>query len=105
MSEDVEEVCPLCQRPVPTTSGHHLIPKSKGGRETAEICLDCHRMIHTLFDNRRLERELSSVEALQAQPEFAKYLRWIRKRPGTTRYQAQKPCARRRHTRCRKRID
>ncbi len=83
--------CPLCEREVPECSDHHLVPKSCGGRRTEAICLDCHRMIHVLFDNKQLECELNSVEALQAEPRFARYLDWIRKRPGERSFRARRP--------------
>jgi 5-methylcytosine-specific restriction protein A len=82
--------CPLCEREVPALSDHHLVPKSRGGRDTEPICLDCHRMIHVLFDNKTLERELGTVEALRAEPRMAKYLAWISKRPGGRRYRARR---------------
>jgi 5-methylcytosine-specific restriction endonuclease McrA len=84
-------ICPLCGRDVPEVSDHHLVPKSRGGRRTEPVCLDCHRMIHVLFDNRALERELSTVDALRREPRMAKYLAWIRRRPGTSRYRARRP--------------
>jgi len=89
-------LCPLCERRVPQVSDHHLVPKSRGGRTTEPICLDCHRMIHVLYDNKRLEQELGSVAALQAEERFAKYLRWIRKRPGDRRCRARRPARERR---------
>lgn len=88
---DQPPICPLCLREVPEVSDHHLVPKSRGGRVTEPICLDCHRMVHVLFDNRTLERELSTVEALQAEPRMARYLAWIAKRPGGRRYRARRP--------------
>lgn len=88
-----DSYCPLCERDVLELSAHHLVPKSRGGRETEPICLDCHRMIHTLFDNKRLGKELCTVEALQAEPSFAKYLAWIAKRPGDRRYRARRPAS------------
>lgn len=87
----MSHTCPLCLRQVPEVSDHHLVPKSRGGHRTEAICLDCHRMVHTLFDNKRLERELNTVEALQAEPGFAKYLTWIGKRPPNRRYRAKRP--------------
>lgn len=100
----MDETCPLCDREVPTTSGHHRVPKSRGGRERTEICLDCHRTIHTFFTLQELESELSTVEALKAHPKMQGYLVWIRKRPAGTTYRALKPYNKRRFTRCRKRI-
>jgi hypothetical protein len=83
--------CPLCERDVSELSDHHLVPKSRGGRTTEAICLDCHRMIHVLYDNRTLADALGTVEALQAEPRFAKYLAWISRRPGNRRYKARRP--------------
>ncbi len=91
MTDDATLVCPLCRRQVPEVSDHHLVPRSRGGRVTEPICLDCHRMIHVLYDNKQLERELNTVEALQAEPRMAKYLTWIGKRPADRRYKARRP--------------
>ncbi|PIE05490.1 MAG: hypothetical protein CSA75_04470 [Sorangium cellulosum] len=91
MCSDSEKVCPLCKRKVSVTSDHHLVPKSRGGRKTEPVCLDCHGMIHTLFDNKQLERDLNTVEALQAEPRFAKYLAWVSKRSAARRHKAKRP--------------
>ena len=53
-------------------------------------------MIHVLYDNKTLARELASVEALVAEPRFAKYLAWIGKRPGDRRFKALRPAGKRR---------
>lgn len=90
VSEPVK-TCPLCEREVEVFSDHHLVPKSRGGRETQAICLDCHGMIHTLFDNKRLERELNTVQALLAEPSFAKYISWVSKRSSLRRHKAKRP--------------
>jgi len=83
--------CPLCERDdCATMSKHHLVPKSRGGHRRVPICQDCHSTIHRFFDNKTLETTLNSVEALQAEPEFAKYLTWIRKRPGTRRFRPKR---------------
>ncbi|MFY9257028.1 MAG: HNH endonuclease [Fuerstiella sp.] len=86
--DDYPYECPLCTRKVPRTSAHHLKPKSRGGSETLNICLDCHGMIHALFPNKQLERQLSSVEELKSHPEFARYLTWIARRNPERRYRA-----------------
>lgn len=82
--------CPLCDRRVPKVSAHHMKPKSRGGRKTIDICLDCHGMIHALFPNKSLERELSTVEELTAHPEFQSYLKWVAKRPANRRFRARR---------------
>jgi 5-methylcytosine-specific restriction endonuclease McrA len=76
--------CPLCGRPVGTESlsDHHLVPRSRGGRASQiPICLDCHKQIHAMYSNKRLEEELNTVEALLADPKFARFAAWVAKRP------------------------
>ena len=90
MSDEKKLICPLCNREVPKVTAHHTVPKSRGGRETVNICQDCHGMIHALFPNKELERELSSVDDLKAHPEFAAWLKWISKRPANRRYRPKR---------------
>lgn len=78
--------CALCKRLVSLANEHHMIPKSRGGTQTETLCLDCHAMIHTLFSNKELEAEFSSVDSLLHEPRMAKYVNWVAKRPGTARY-------------------
>ena len=86
--------CELCGRAAATTR-HHLVPRSRRKREaeiygpTADLCRDCHGMIHTVFDNRRLARERASIDLLRAAPELQNYLAWIRRRPSATHYRAR----------------
>jgi hypothetical protein len=81
--------CELCERDVERLTAHHLIPRQTVKRKqadpgpTVDICSPCHRQIHSLFDNKRLARELNSLEALRSEPQMAKFLAWIRKqKPG-----------------------
>lgn len=90
MSDQTELICPLCERDVPRVTAHHTVPKSRGGRETVGICPDCHGMIHALFPNKELERELSSIDDLKTHPEFVSFLKWIRRRPADRRYRPKR---------------
>ena len=74
-------ICELCGREVHQTSRHHLIPKSEGGKITADLCSPCHKTLHRFFTNRTLAKELHTVESLRNDPEIARYLDWIRKQP------------------------
>lgn len=86
-------VCRLCEREVTRTTVHHLVPKQTGRRRgckvaelpTADLCPDCHRQLHRLYDNRELAERLASVEALRADERVAAFLAWLRKRSGLTR--------------------
>lgn len=84
-----QQPCELCNRPSQTTT-HHLIPKSckKKSGPTAELCQDCHRMIHATFDNKQLAKNYHSIELLKnaIQP----FIKWIRKQPACTYFNSKK---------------
>jgi 5-methylcytosine-specific restriction endonuclease McrA len=73
--------CLLCNREVPSLTDHHIIPKSCGGKALMSICKDCHRQLHGLFDNKTLEEELNTEEAIKSNEQFKNYLKWIYGRP------------------------
>ena len=80
---DAAVVCPLCERLVPPQhqDAHHLLPKSRGGVSTVVLHRMCHRQIHALFSLVELERDYASIEALRAQPDMARFIDWVRKKP------------------------
>ena len=75
--------CVLCQRPVPRAQldWHHLVPKLKGGRETAPMHRICHRQIHALFSEVELARHYATPDALLCHPEVRKFVDWIVTKP------------------------
>ncbi len=88
--QEFQYVCGLCERRVPRVTSHHLVPKSRGGKETVDACPDCHGMIHAVFENKHLAASLNTVDDLKADSEFASYLKWIKKRPADRRYRAKR---------------
>lgn len=84
--------CQLCEREVERLTVHHLIPRERDGRSgpRAEICAACHRQIHVLFDNVRLERELNCLERLRDEPQMRSFLSWIRKQDPHKRIKVRK---------------
>lgn len=76
--------CPLCKRSGDylSPSKHHLVPKSRDGEVTVEICSDCHRQIHALFTLVELEREFSSIDALKTSRPMQKWIHWAAKQGG-----------------------
>jgi hypothetical protein len=60
---------------------HHLVPKSKGGRQTQFLHRICHRQIHALFTETELARKYSTVEALLAHPEIELFVKWVKTKP------------------------
>lgn len=78
--------CPLCDRPIPPearSSRHHLVPRLKGGTHlgTARLHQICHSAIHARFTEAELARGLSDIGSLRADPEIARFLAWVRRKP------------------------
>lgn len=81
--EEATPVCPLCDRPIPPEQrdAHHLVPKSRGGVQTAWLHRICHRQIHALFTESELAHDLHHVDALRQHPEMMRFLAWVRRKP------------------------
>jgi hypothetical protein len=76
-----DNICPLCDRPLGKKSEkHHIIPKSKGGTETALIHPICHRKIHKVFTRTELAK-LGTIEALKTHPDVVKFIKWLARKP------------------------
>lgn len=76
-------VCPLCGRDIPPSQrdAHHLVPKSKGGRQTTLMHRVCHRQIHAVLTEAELARQYATVEALLEHPELKAFVSWVKARP------------------------
>ena len=81
MDEETLEKCILCNRDVPFLTDHHIVPKSRGGTELIAICRDCHRQLHALYENKFLETTLNNLDAILADEQFSKYLKWVQNKP------------------------
>ncbi len=81
--EPAAVICALCDRVVPPAQRdqHHLVPKSKGGRQTASLHRVCHRQIHALLTDSELAREYATVEALLRHPELQAFVAWVKTKP------------------------
>jgi 5-methylcytosine-specific restriction endonuclease McrA len=92
-------VCELCGRVMPQLTRHHLIPRTRHRKKRTQrtfersemkerlamLCRPCHRHIHAVIDNKELESDYNTLEALAAHPEVSKFTEWIKKKPpGTT---------------------
>lgn len=87
-SDQNYELCPLCNRPAIHKSDHHLVPKCRGGRAKQLLCSDCHRMIHSLFSNKELERKYNTVEVLLSDERVQKMVAFLSKQDPNRRYKA-----------------
>lgn len=75
--------CPLCGRAIPPAQrdAHHLVPKSKGGRQTTFMHRVCHRQIHAVLTETELARKFATVEALREHPELKVFVSWVQTKP------------------------
>jgi len=73
----------LCEREIPPSQrdAHHLVPKSKGGRQTQFLHRVCHRQVHALLTETELASQYASVEALLAHPELQTFVTWVKNKP------------------------
>ena len=77
----MDDICPLCERPFGRLrEKHHVIPKSKGGKETIALHPICHRKIHMVFTRTELAN-LGTIEALKTHSDMEKFIRWLSKKP------------------------
>lgn len=76
-------VCPLCDRVIPPAQrdSHHLVPKSKGGRQTEFLHRVCHRQVHALLTESELARQYATVDALLQHPELQAFVAWVKTKP------------------------
>lgn len=87
MIEQEVLTCPLCLHGYDRRelTKHHLVPKSRGGRETVLLCRACHRQLHATFTEKELERRYPTVASLLDAEELRPYLSWVRRRKPTKR--------------------
>lgn len=76
-------ICPLCDRVIPPAQrdAHHLVPKSKGGRQTRFLHRVCHRQVHALLTETELARQYATVESLLGHSELQTFVAWVKTKP------------------------
>jgi hypothetical protein len=81
MTEEVE-LCPICSRELGTVrvSGHHLVPKSRGGKETEQMHDICHNKIHSLWTNKELDEHYNSPDKILENADMQTFVAWVSKK-------------------------
>lgn len=64
---------------------HHLVPKSRGGREVELICRPCHAQIHAVYTEKELEQDFGTLDSLRQAPKLQSWMRFVRRRKPTGR--------------------
>lgn len=82
-TNDEPFTCPVCRREVPLEfqEKHHLVPKSKKGKETIILCRSCGDQLHKLFTNKQLEKTYKTIEAILSNEDVQRWILWISKKP------------------------
>ena len=79
--------CEFCNRPdVPGMHLHHVIPKCKKGKEVVDTCGCCGSFIHKTWSHNELRDTWNTVEIIQADERFQKYLKWLMKQPPSRKF-------------------
>ncbi len=81
MSDDNK--CPLCNRVLAEpVVRHHLIPPSKGGRESPTVPMHkiCQAKVHAVFTETELKTYYNTVERLLEHEEIIKFIKWVGKK-------------------------
>jgi glutaredoxin-related protein len=71
------------------TRGHHIIPKSKGGKTIVPTCETCESYIHKTWTHNQLRDTYNNVDIILADEGFKKFLKWRRKQPATALYKSE----------------
>jgi len=76
-------LCPICKREVPENKWekHHLIPKSKKGKETIFVCNCCGDTIHKVFTLNELRDKYNTLDKMINHPLIVKWVNWVSKKP------------------------
>lgn len=75
-------ICELCKLKVHVRN-HHLIPRCKGGKNTACICQTCESFLHNQWSHNELRDTYNSIEAILNSPKFQSFLKWRHKQLAT----------------------
>jgi hypothetical protein len=80
---DLED-CPLCGRKLVlggSVNQHHLVPRSRNGRETIALHRICHAAIHAALSEKELERQYNTIEKLREHPGLSRFIAWVCRKP------------------------
>jgi hypothetical protein len=76
--------CPLCGRRLlagKSINQHHLVPRSRNGRDTVALHRICHAAIHAALSEKELARQYHTMERLRDNPQFRRFIAWVRRKP------------------------
>lgn len=80
--ESTSIICPICTRETPKQfqEKHHLVPRSRRGKETLLLCCSCGSMLHQIFTIKEMEKQYNNLEAILSNDKVRGWIKWIRKK-------------------------
>jgi hypothetical protein len=81
--------CAFCERET-RTRGHHVVPRSKGGKLVVPTCESCENFIHSTWSHNELRDTWNTVEKVRADERFARFLKWLLKQPVGAVYRSKR---------------
>ncbi|MFN3167261.1 MAG: hypothetical protein ACE37H_09390 [Phycisphaeraceae bacterium] len=105
MIDHAPPACELCRRAGLPLTRHHLIPRKRHRRRSAQqrfgreemrtrialLCKPCHCTVHATLTEKELEDAFNTLDALAGHPEIARFVRWVRKQPTDRRVAVKRP--------------
>jgi hypothetical protein len=82
--------CVFCNRENILTRGHHIIPKSRGGKEIVRTCESCEDFIHSRWSHNELRDTYNNVQTILNSEDFSKFLKWLLKQKPGIKYKSKK---------------
>ena len=76
--------CPLCSRELAEPIvRHHLIPPSKGGRDTPTVTMHkiCQAKVHAVFSDTEQKNYYHTIDRIMENEEIIKFVKWVSKKP------------------------
>jgi hypothetical protein len=82
-------ICAFCDRET-LTRGHHVVPKSKGGRIVVPTCVSCEDFIHGTWSHNELRDTFNTVEKIRADERYRRFRGWLAKQPAATVHRSKR---------------
>lgn len=102
-----QPACELCHRTGLKLTKHHLIPRKRHRRRSAQVrfdrqemhtriamlCQPCHSTVHAHLSEAELEAAYNTLDALAQHPDIAKFVAWVKKQPTDRKVAVKRPRA------------
>ena len=100
-----QTTCELCRRSGLPLTKHHLIPRKRHRRRSAQLrfdreemhtriallCQPCHSTVHAHLSEQELESAYNTIDALKQHPDIARFIAWAMKQPTDRRIAVKRP--------------